>query len=129
MRLTLDLLGVRYKYVTGYNSSAQAMLALQRGEISYYADSPPLYKSKIVPLVQAGELLPVFYDPDFNGVEFSVPSYVKGMSDSSVPGAVQSDQRHDAVGAACGKPTNPSSPSTAPCIDWSRCRPAHPRKR
>jgi tripartite-type tricarboxylate transporter receptor subunit TctC len=26
MRLTLDLLGVRYKYVTGYNSSAQAML-------------------------------------------------------------------------------------------------------
>ena len=79
MRLTLDLLGVRYKYVTGYNASAQAMLALQRGEISYYADSPPLYKSKVMPLIEAGQLLPVFYDPGFNGVEFSVPSYAKGM--------------------------------------------------
>ena len=53
MRLTLDLLGVRYKYVTGYNASAQAMLALQRGEISYYANSPPLYKSKVVPLIES----------------------------------------------------------------------------
>jgi putative tricarboxylic transport membrane protein len=79
MRLTLDLLGVRYKYVTGYNASARAMLALQRGEVSYYADSPPLYKSKVVPLIEAGTLLPVFYDPGFNGVEFSVPSYAKGL--------------------------------------------------
>lgn len=79
MRLTLDLLGVRYKYVTGYNASAQAMLALQRGEISYFADSPPLYKGKVVPLIESGQLLPVFYDPGFNGVEFSVPSYAKGI--------------------------------------------------
>src|SRR3954453_6646407 len=79
MRLTLDLLGVRYKYVTGYNASAQAMLALQRGEISYYADSPPLYKNKVVPLIESAQWLPVFYDPGLNGVEFSVPSYAKGM--------------------------------------------------
>jgi len=80
MRLTLDLLGVRYKYVTGYNSSAQAVLALQRGEISYYSDSPPLYKTKIDPLVKAGQLIPVFYDPQFDGSEFSVPKYVKGLA-------------------------------------------------
>src|SRR3954452_9428728 len=67
MRLTLDLLGVRYKYVTGYNSSAQAMLARQPGECSYYAVSPPLYKSKIMPQVQGGELIPVFYDPGISG--------------------------------------------------------------
>ena len=54
MRLTLDMLGVQYRYVTGYNSSAQAMIALQRGEISYYADSPPLYRTKIEPQVKAG---------------------------------------------------------------------------
>jgi tripartite-type tricarboxylate transporter receptor subunit TctC len=78
MRLTLDLLGARYKYVTGYNSSAQAMLALQRGEISYFADSPTLYKSKIMPQVQAGELMPVFYDPGINAGELTEPSYVKG---------------------------------------------------
>jgi tripartite-type tricarboxylate transporter receptor subunit TctC len=77
MRLTLDMLGAHYTYVTGYNSSAQAMIALQRGEISYYADSPPLYKTKIVPEVKAGTLLPVFYDPGFDGKEFSVPSYMK----------------------------------------------------
>ena len=77
MRLTLDMLGARYSYVTGYNSSAQAMIALQRGEISYYADSPPLYKTKIEPQVKAGTLIPVFYDPDFDGKDFSVPAYMK----------------------------------------------------
>lgn len=78
MRLTLDMLGARYSYVTGYNSSAQAMIALQRGEISYYADSPPLYKTKIEPEVKEGKLIPLFYDPGFNGTEFSVPAYMKG---------------------------------------------------
>jgi tripartite-type tricarboxylate transporter receptor subunit TctC len=77
MRLTLDMLGARYTYVTGYNSSAQAMIALQRGEISYYADSPPLYKTKIEPLVKDGTLIPVFYDPNFDGKDFTVPAYMK----------------------------------------------------
>jgi tripartite-type tricarboxylate transporter receptor subunit TctC len=79
MRLTLDLLGVPYKYVTGYNSSAQAMLAMQRGEISYYADSPPIYSTKVEPLVQSGELIPVFYDPGFDGSTFSVPKQMRGL--------------------------------------------------
>lgn len=77
MRLTLDMLGAHYTYVTGYNSSAQAMIALQRGEINYYADSPPLYKTKIEPEVKAGTLIPVFYDPNFDGKDFSVPAYMK----------------------------------------------------
>lgn len=80
MRLTLDMLGARYTYVTGYNSSAQAMIALQRGEISYYADSPPLYKTKIEPQVKAGALIPVFYDPNFDGSDFSVPAYMKSYA-------------------------------------------------
>jgi tripartite-type tricarboxylate transporter receptor subunit TctC len=77
MRLTLDMLGANYTYVTGYNSSAQAMIALQRGEINYYADSPPLYKTKIEPEVKAGALIPVFYDPNFDGKDFTVPAYMK----------------------------------------------------
>jgi putative tricarboxylic transport membrane protein len=80
MRLTLDMLGVPFKYVTGYNSSAQSMIALQRGEISYYADSPPLYKTKIEPEVKAGRLIPVFYDPGYDGTEFSVPAYMKNYA-------------------------------------------------
>jgi tripartite-type tricarboxylate transporter receptor subunit TctC len=80
MRLTLDMLGARYTYVTGYNSSAQAMIALQRGEISYYADSPPLYKTKIEPQVKDGTLIPVFYDPNFDGEDFTVPAYMKDLA-------------------------------------------------
>jgi tripartite-type tricarboxylate transporter receptor subunit TctC len=79
MRLTLDMLGVKYKYVTGYNSSAQAFLALQRGEISYYADSPPDYNTKVVPLVQKGVLLPAFFDPGFDGNRFSVPKQMRDL--------------------------------------------------
>jgi putative tricarboxylic transport membrane protein len=79
MRLTLDLLGVPYKYVTGYNSSAQAMLAMQRGEISYYADSPPIYSTKVEPMVKSGALVATFYDPGYDGTAFSVPKQMKGL--------------------------------------------------
>jgi tripartite-type tricarboxylate transporter receptor subunit TctC len=76
MRLTLDMLGVPYNYVTSYNSSAQGLNALLRGEISYYADSPTLYKTRIAPEVKAGKLIPVFYDAGFDGKNFSVPAYM-----------------------------------------------------
>jgi tripartite-type tricarboxylate transporter receptor subunit TctC len=78
MRLTLDMLGARYTYVTSYNSSAQALSALLRGEFNYYADSPTLYKTKIAPEVKAGSLIPLYYDPGFDGKRFSVPASVKG---------------------------------------------------
>jgi tripartite-type tricarboxylate transporter receptor subunit TctC len=78
MRMTLDMLGVRYTYVTSYNSSAQGLSALLRGEINYYADSPTLFKAKIAPEVKAGRLIPLFYDPGFDGKDFSVPAAIKG---------------------------------------------------
>jgi hypothetical protein len=63
IRLTLDLLGVPYKYVTGYRSSPPARLALQRGEIHMFAESPPSYSSVVVPqLVTTGIAIPVWYD-------------------------------------------------------------------
>jgi tripartite-type tricarboxylate transporter receptor subunit TctC len=79
MRLTLDMLGVPYRYVTGYNSSAQAMLAMQRNEISYHAESPPIYATKVEPLVKSGDLVTTYYDPGYNGAEFSVPKQMKGL--------------------------------------------------
>ena len=79
MRLTLDMLGVPYRYVTGYNSSAQAMLAMQRNEISYHAESPPIYATKVEPLVKSGDLVTTYYDPGYNGTEFSVPKQMKGL--------------------------------------------------
>ena len=78
MRLTLDMLGARYSYVTSYNSSLEGFNALLRGEINFYADSPTLYKTKVAPEMKAGKLMAVYYDPAFDGKDFSVPAAMKG---------------------------------------------------
>jgi tripartite-type tricarboxylate transporter receptor subunit TctC len=63
LRLALDMLGIPFKYVTGYRSSPPARLALQRGEIHMFSESPPSYRSVVVPqLVTPGIAIPVFYD-------------------------------------------------------------------
>ena len=56
IRLTLDMLGVPYRYVTGYRSSNNARLALQRGEINLHSESTPGYFGVVEPgMVKAGE--------------------------------------------------------------------------
>lgn len=81
IRLTLDMLGVPYRYVTGYVSSQSARLALQRGEIHLYAESPPSYRGVIEPtLVKSGEVLPLYYNEGYDGETFWVPKQVEGMS-------------------------------------------------
>src|SRR5258708_3795537 len=96
LRLALDMLGVPYQYVTGYRSSPPARLALQRGEISMFSESPPSYRSVVEPsLVKTGEAMPVFYDevadppPPQKQLEgLSIPSFphlhreIKGTSPS-----------------------------------------------
>jgi tripartite-type tricarboxylate transporter receptor subunit TctC len=63
LRLALDMLGVKYKYVTGYRSSAPARLAFQRREINIFSESTPSYRSIVVPdLIDKGEAIPVWYD-------------------------------------------------------------------
>src|SRR5947209_1575690 len=63
LRLGLDMLGAPYQYVTGYRSSPPARLALQRGEISMFSESPPSYRAVVEPsLVKTGQVMPVFYD-------------------------------------------------------------------
>jgi tripartite-type tricarboxylate transporter receptor subunit TctC len=80
IRLTLDMLGVPYKYVTGYVSSQSARLALQRSEIHLYAESPPSYRGVIEPtLVKDGEVIPLFYNEGYDGETFWVPKQVEGM--------------------------------------------------
>jgi putative tricarboxylic transport membrane protein len=64
LRLGLDMLGVPpYKYVTGYRSSPPARLALQRGEINMFSESPPSYRAVVEPqLVKTGVAIPVWWD-------------------------------------------------------------------
>src|SRR5581483_9178060 len=79
MRLTLDMLGVKYKYVTAFPGSQGARLALQRGEVSLYSESPATYRSLIEPMVKKGEVIPLYYDPGYNGQTFSFPKQMEGL--------------------------------------------------
>ena len=81
MRLTLDMLGVPFKYVTGYRSNQNARLALQQGEINFFAESPPGYRSVVEPsLVKNGTVIPLYYDPGWNGESITVPKQIEGLS-------------------------------------------------
>jgi putative tricarboxylic transport membrane protein len=80
-RLAMDMLGVPFKYVTGYRSSPAARLAFQRGEINFFAESPPSYRGVVEPtLVKTGQAIPVFYDAGYDGKDFFVPDAVKGLT-------------------------------------------------
>ena len=81
LRLGMDMLGVAFKYVTGYRSSAAARLAFQRGEINFFSESPPSYRGVVDPsLVRTGQAIPIFYDPGWDGQKFFVPHAVEGLA-------------------------------------------------
>jgi putative tricarboxylic transport membrane protein len=44
-RLSFDLLGLKYDYVTGYNNSSDARLAVQRNEAQYHDETLPAYRT------------------------------------------------------------------------------------
>jgi tripartite-type tricarboxylate transporter receptor subunit TctC len=61
-RLAFDILGVKYDYVTGYNSSNDARLAVQRNEIQYHDESIPGYRGAAEPqLVKTAIVTPLYY--------------------------------------------------------------------
>jgi hypothetical protein len=61
-RLAFDILGVKYDYVTGYNSSNDARLAVQRNEIQYHDENIPGYRGVVEPqLVKTGIVTPLYY--------------------------------------------------------------------
>lgn len=81
MRLGLDMLGVPYRYVTGYRGSVQARLALARNEISMFSDSPPTYRAAVEPtLVKSGEVLPVWYDTAGEGDSSRAAASLEGLA-------------------------------------------------
>ena len=67
-RLQLDLLGVKYKYVSAYTGSAEARLAMQRNEIQLFSEGVATYRSSIESdLVKTGQVSPLWYDPRDDG--------------------------------------------------------------
>jgi tripartite-type tricarboxylate transporter receptor subunit TctC len=86
MRLGLDMLGVPFKYVTGYRSSPPARLALQRGEINMFSESPPSYRSVVIPsLVDKGQAIPVWWDDVHEGDNPEPQKQMEGLSVPTFP--------------------------------------------
>ncbi len=86
IRMTLDMLGLKYKYVTGYRGSNAARLAMQQKEINFYSESPPSYRTVVKQsLVDKGDAIGLFYDPGWDGQKFSRSSQVDGLPIKSFP--------------------------------------------
>jgi tripartite-type tricarboxylate transporter receptor subunit TctC len=61
-QLSFDLLGLQYDYVTGYNSSSIARLAVQRNEVQYHDETVPGYRTQVEPqMVKTGMVTPLYY--------------------------------------------------------------------
>jgi len=61
-RLSFDILGLKYDYVTGYNNSSDARLAVQRGEAHYHDETLPSYRTQVEPqMVNTGMVVPLYY--------------------------------------------------------------------
>jgi hypothetical protein len=83
MRLQLDLLGLPYKYVTGYPGAADIRLALQRNEIQMTSESMPAYRAAVEPsMVDKGEAIPVWFD-HVNESRASRPHEAEGIKATS----------------------------------------------
>lgn len=80
LRMTMQMLSVPLRHVTGYKGSQGARLALQQGEINFYSEGPAAYRAAIEPgMVSKGEAIPVFYDPGYNGVSTRALSAMNGL--------------------------------------------------
>jgi hypothetical protein len=81
IRLALDMLGLQYRYVTGYRSNTAARLALQQNEINFFSETTPAYFSVVNPSMTAkGLVVPVWYDPNYDGETFSAPKVMEGSA-------------------------------------------------
>ena len=81
IRLTLDILGVHHRYVTGYRSGQTARLALQRNEVNFYAEPASAYRGAVeAQVIQPGIAIPVYVDPIYNGETLSNSPQVEGMA-------------------------------------------------
>jgi tripartite-type tricarboxylate transporter receptor subunit TctC len=81
LRLTLDMLGVPYRYVTGYRSSNTVRLAVQRGEVNLHSETTPAFFSIVEPtMVKTGQVVAAYYDPHYNGESFGTPKVMEGSS-------------------------------------------------
>ncbi len=67
-RLVMDMLGLKYKYVTGYRGTSKARIAVMQGEVDYLTESQPSFRAKVIPtLIKTGQAIALFYYPYDDG--------------------------------------------------------------
>jgi len=80
IRLTLDILGVPHQYVTGFRSGQTVRLALQRGEVNFFAEPASAYRGAVeAQLVKPGVAIPVYFDPTYNGETLTASKQADGL--------------------------------------------------
>ena len=62
LRIALELLGVPYRYVTGYAGEADLRLAVQRGEINYTSEGLTGYTMGGALMAREGTIVPLYQD-------------------------------------------------------------------
>ncbi len=86
MRLTLDLLGIKYKYISNYPGSAEARLAVERNEVQMYTESVSTYRAAIEPnLIKTGIAIPLWVDPIDDGEKFNMAAEAAGIPAKTFP--------------------------------------------
>ena len=66
---------------SGYRSNSAARLAVQRNEVGFFSESPPGYRSVVEPsMVKTGLVVPLYYDPGYDGASLTVPKQAAGLS-------------------------------------------------
>ena len=80
-RLVLDMLGLKYQYVTGYRGTSKARVAVLQGEGDYLTESQPSFRAKVIPtLIKTGQAIGLFYYPLDDGQRiYSPASLGKGL--------------------------------------------------
>jgi len=78
-RMQLDMLGLKYHYISNYPGSAEARLAMERNEIQMFPESMPTYRAAIEPMAAAGKVLPLWYDPLDDGENFTTAPEAAGI--------------------------------------------------
>lgn len=62
LRLAFDLMGIPYKYVTGYAGVAELRIAVQRGEINVTSESLTGYNTAGTLMIREGTIVPLYQE-------------------------------------------------------------------
>lgn len=79
-RMQLEMLGIPFKYLSGFKGSPEARLGLQKGEIQFYNEGIASWFASIEPgLAKTGEVLALWYDPMDDGETLRRPPDAAGV--------------------------------------------------